>query len=176
MTITTSTPTAIAQRARPERCVVCCSSNVATRPPPGFGVFTRRSSLAIRVEKGKRIATRGRRRPPRGEAQGVRAGVHHVDVVVSSIERSLPFYRELLEPLGYTRVGTITGERGETVWYLGGTGAGAIGLREAGSAGPPVDRYAVGLHHLAVAAASRAAVDERAAWLRARGAELESES
>jgi hypothetical protein len=26
----------------------------------------------------------------------------HVDLVVSSIERSLPFYRELLEPLGVT--------------------------------------------------------------------------
>ena len=38
----------------------------------------------------------------------------------------------------------------------------------------PYDRYAVGLHHLAVEAASRAAVDERAEWLRATGAEIES--
>jgi catechol 2,3-dioxygenase-like lactoylglutathione lyase family enzyme len=104
-----------------------------------------------------------------------RAGIHHVDLVVSSLERSLPFYRELLEPLGYTRAGTITGERGETVWYLGGTGAGSIGLRESRSAGPPVDRYALGLHHLAVSADSRARVDECARRLHARGAELESE-
>ncbi len=33
------------------------------------------------------------------------SGVHHVDLVVSSTERSLPFYRELLGPLGYTRIG-----------------------------------------------------------------------
>jgi catechol 2,3-dioxygenase-like lactoylglutathione lyase family enzyme len=29
--------------------------------------------------------------------------VHHVDLVVSSLERSLPFYRELLEPLAIRR-------------------------------------------------------------------------
>jgi glyoxylase I family protein len=101
-------------------------------------------------------------------------GIHHVDLVVSSIERSLPFYRELLEPLGYTRVGTITGEQGETVWYLGGTGRGSIGLREARTSGPAFDRYRVGVHHLAVGADSREQVDERAEWLRARGVELES--
>jgi glyoxylase I family protein len=101
-------------------------------------------------------------------------GVHHVDLVVSSIDRSLPFYRELLQPLGYTRVGTIVGEQGEAVSYLGGTGRGSIGLREARTAGPAFDRYRVGIHHLAVGADSREQVDERAAWLRARGVEIES--
>ena len=101
-------------------------------------------------------------------------GIHHLDLVVTSLERSVSFYRELLEPLGYTRVGTITGEQGETVWYLGGTGRGSIGLREARSPGPGFDRYRVGVHHLAVGADSREQVDERAEWLRARGAELES--
>ena len=43
------------------------------------------------------------------------SGVHHVDLVVSSIERSLPFYRELLAPLGYHRIGEVEGERGETI-------------------------------------------------------------
>jgi catechol 2,3-dioxygenase-like lactoylglutathione lyase family enzyme len=102
------------------------------------------------------------------------AGVHHVDLVVSSIERSLPFYRELLAPLGFTRVGEVEGERGETIWYIGGTGS-SVGLREAQSESGPVDRYAVGLHHLALLAPSRETVDERAEWLHARGAELESE-
>ena len=37
------------------------------------------------------------------------------------------------------------------------------------------DRYSVGLHHLAFEAPSRAVVDERADWLRAHGAEIESE-
>ena len=102
------------------------------------------------------------------------AGVHHVDLVVSSIERSLPFYRDLLAPLGYHGISEVEGERGETIYYLWGPAA-SIGLREAQSPSrAPYDRYAIGLHHLAVDAASRAAVDERAEWLRATGAEIES--
>jgi glyoxylase I family protein len=101
-------------------------------------------------------------------------GIHHVDLVVSSIERSLPFYRELLAPLGFTRVGEVEGERGETIWYIGGRGS-AVGIREAQSESGTVDRYAVGLHHLALEVESREVVDERAAWLRDRGAEIESE-
>lgn len=99
-------------------------------------------------------------------------GVHHVDLVVSSIERSLPFYRDLLGPLGWHRIGEVEGERGETIWYLGGPGTG-IGLREAQTPGEH-DRYRIGFHHLAFEAASRGMVDERADWLRERGAELES--
>ena len=100
-------------------------------------------------------------------------GVHHVDLVVSSIERSLPFYRELLAPLGYHRISEVEGERGETIWYLGGPGTG-IGLRQAQSESPAYDRYSVGLHHLAFEAYSRGVVDERADWLRSQGAEIES--
>ena len=100
--------------------------------------------------------------------------LHHVDLVVSSIERSLPFYRELLAPLGFHRIGEVEGERGETIWYLSGPGS-SIGLREAQSEREqPLDRYEVGLHHLALEASSRAAVDERASWLRSHGAEIES--
>jgi catechol 2,3-dioxygenase-like lactoylglutathione lyase family enzyme len=101
------------------------------------------------------------------------AGVHHVDLVVSSIERSLPFYRDLLAPLGYHRVSEVEGERGETIWYLGGPEV-ALGLREAQSEGGH-DRYRVGLHHVAFEAWSRGLVDERAEWLVAQGAEIESE-
>src|SRR3954470_24016124 len=75
------------------------------------------------------------------------AGVQHIDLVVSSIERSLPFYRELLAPLGYHRISEVAGEGGETIWYLSGPG-GAIGLREAQSERAH-DRYSVGLHHIA---------------------------
>ncbi len=42
----------------------------------------------------------------------------HVDLVVGSLDVSLPFYRELLGPLGWSDGGTIEGERGETVHYL----------------------------------------------------------
>jgi catechol 2,3-dioxygenase-like lactoylglutathione lyase family enzyme len=100
------------------------------------------------------------------------AGVHHVDLVVSSIERSLPFYRDLLAPLGYHHVSEVEGERGETIWYLAGPDV-EVGLREAQTDGA-YDRYRVGLHHLAFEAWSRGIVDERAEWLRARGAEIES--
>jgi catechol 2,3-dioxygenase-like lactoylglutathione lyase family enzyme len=99
-------------------------------------------------------------------------GIHHVDLVVSSLERSLPFYRELLAPLGYTRAGEVVGERGETIWYLGGAGV-ALGLREARTPGV-FDRYRLGLHHVAFEAASREAVDERHGWLLEHGAEIES--
>jgi glyoxylase I family protein len=104
----------------------------------------------------------------------VRAGgIHHVDLVVSSIERSLPFYRDLLGPLGWHRVGEVEGERGETIWYLSGPGT-SVGLRKAQADGD-FDRYRVGLHHLAFEATSRAVVDERAEWVRAHGAQIESE-
>jgi glyoxylase I family protein len=85
-------------------------------------------------------------------------GVHHVDLVVSSIERSLPFYRELLGPLGWHGISEVEGERGETIWYL-----------------MSHERYSVGLHHLAFEAASRGVVDDRTDWLRTAGAEIESE-
>ncbi|HET8893299.1 MAG TPA: VOC family protein [Gaiellaceae bacterium] len=100
-------------------------------------------------------------------------GVHHVDLVVSSIERSLPFYRELLGPLGWHGIGEVEGERGETIWYLSGRET-SIGIREA-QTDATVDRYAPGLHHLAFEVPSRAVVDERADWLRSTGTELESE-
>jgi glyoxylase I family protein len=102
------------------------------------------------------------------------AGVHHIDLVVSSIERSLPFYQGLLGPLGYHRVGEVEGERGETIWYLSGPGT-AIGLREAQTESEPYDRYRVGLHHLAFEAESRAQVEEIADWVRSQPVEIESE-
>ncbi len=104
--------------------------------------------------------------------------IDHLDLVVTSLEQSLDFYRGLLEPLGYVRVSEIVGERGERVVYLGRIGGmGSVSLREAQSDAHavPYDRYGVGLHHLAFSARSRSTVDERAAWLRAQGAQLESE-
>jgi catechol 2,3-dioxygenase-like lactoylglutathione lyase family enzyme len=105
------------------------------------------------------------------------SAIDHLDLVVTSLEQSLDFYRGLLEPLGYVRLSEIEGERGERVVYLGRIGGmGSVSLREAQSDAHPLpyDRYAVGLHHLAFAASTRSTVDERAAWLRDRGAEIES--
>jgi glyoxylase I family protein len=104
--------------------------------------------------------------------------ISHVDLVVSSIERSLPFYRELLEPLGWSGYRQVDGEQGEPIHYLSveGPGVAAVGLREKRSDahGVPYDRYAVGVHHLCFDVPSRAVVDERAEWLRNQGARIES--
>jgi catechol 2,3-dioxygenase-like lactoylglutathione lyase family enzyme len=106
------------------------------------------------------------------------SGLHHVDLVVASIERSLPFYRDLLGPLGFHRIGEVEGERGETIWYFAGPGS-SLGLRQAPAVQKlqqvgGVDRYKIGLHHLALAAPSRAIVDERHDWLVSTGATIES--
>jgi catechol 2,3-dioxygenase-like lactoylglutathione lyase family enzyme len=103
--------------------------------------------------------------------------IDHLDLVVSSLERSLDFYRGLLLELGYVRTSEIVGERGERVVYLGrvgGFGSVSLRARQSETREIPYDRYAVGVHHVAFSAASRATVDERARWLRARGAEIES--
>lgn len=104
-------------------------------------------------------------------------GIDHVDLVVSDLERSLAFYKGLLEPIGYVHAPEITGERGERVVYLGGArGMGSVSLRERQShaRGTPYDRYDLGIHHIAFGADSREAVDERAAWARENGVEIES--
>ena len=103
--------------------------------------------------------------------------IDHLDLVVISLERSLAFYQGLLGPLGYVHAGEIEGERGERVVYLSRHGGGgSLSLRESQSSAHPTpyDRYAVGIHHVAFAASSRAHVDERASWLREQGAEIES--
>ena len=102
---------------------------------------------------------------------------HHVDLVVGNLERSLAFYRGLL---GWTETGEIVGEQGERVvyiWPANRPGEGSLGLREKRSDAHavPYDRYAVGIHHLALGAGSREEIDERFAWLRAQGASIESE-
>ena len=50
--------------------------------------------------------------------------IDHLDLVVSSLDRGLSFYRALLAPLGYVHEGDIEGERGERVVYLSRHGGG----------------------------------------------------
>jgi catechol 2,3-dioxygenase-like lactoylglutathione lyase family enzyme len=101
-------------------------------------------------------------------------GVDHFDLVVSDLDRSLEFYRGLLEPLGYVRAGEIVGERGERVVYLGGSETVSVSLREAQTPGP-YDRYRIGIHHVAFEARSREVVDERLQWVRDQGLEIEND-
>ena len=106
-----------------------------------------------------------------------RPALSHVDLVVSSFERSLPFYRGLMERLGGLVDHEVTGERGETIHYLSAPELkGALGIRERQSDQNPVpyDRYAVGVHHVALSATSREMVDRVAEWIRESGALLES--
>jgi catechol 2,3-dioxygenase-like lactoylglutathione lyase family enzyme len=102
----------------------------------------------------------------------------HIDLVVTSLERSLRFYRGLLEPIGWNGLSEISGERGEPIWYLSapGSGVAAIGLRQKQSDAHPLpyDRYAVGIHHVCIDVPSREVVDERALWLAGQEAVVES--
>ena len=77
--------------------------------------------------------------------------ISHIDLVVRSIARSLPFYRGLLEPIGWTDLRQAGGEQGETIHYLSveGPGLAALGLRERPSDANSVtyDRYSVRRSH-----------------------------
>jgi len=104
--------------------------------------------------------------------------IDHVDLVVSSLEGSLAFYSGLLTPLGYVHRGEIEGERGERVVYLsrhGGGGSVSVRERQSDAHATPYDRYAIGIHHIAFAASSRANVDNAAAWAREHGVQIESD-
>ena len=105
--------------------------------------------------------------------------ISHVDLVVSSINRSSPFYQGFRWPLGWSGPHEVAGERGESIYYLlaDAPGMAALGLREKRSDAHNVscDRCAVGPRHLCIDVCSRDIVDERARWLRAGGAMIESE-
>jgi glyoxylase I family protein len=103
-------------------------------------------------------------------------GIHHLDLVVSDVERSKLFYSELLRGLGWSGVLELEGERGETIWYLQAQDT-WVGLRQKQSDAHPLpyDRYAVGVHHVAFEASSRASVDRCWEWVLGQGVETESE-
>jgi glyoxylase I family protein len=101
--------------------------------------------------------------------------ISHVDITVGDLSRSLPFYRDLRGPIGWPNEREVTGERGETIHYLSGDAVGSLGIREAQTpAEGRYDRYSPGLHHICFGVDSREVVDERAAWLRETGVEIES--
>jgi glyoxylase I family protein len=100
-------------------------------------------------------------------AKGV---IHHVDLAVSDVERSLAFYLNLLGPLGWKVTRRYATYRGtEEVVYLGtgdayavvgnaGPDAGALGLRPAD--GGTHQYYGVGVEHIAFEVDTRTEVDE----------------
>lgn len=84
--------------------------------------------------------------------------IQHVDLAVADVERSLSFYRMLLEPLGLTEYDRGPTYRGtEEVIYLR-FGRSYLGLRPAD--GGTYQHYDVGLEHLAFQVDTREEVDE----------------
>lgn len=82
---------------------------------------------------------------------------------------------QLLSPHGWRWLHEVEGERGETTHYLfRRDGRASIGLRARQSDGPPHDRYAVGIHRVAIDAGSRRAVDRATSRARERDVAVES--
>jgi catechol 2,3-dioxygenase-like lactoylglutathione lyase family enzyme len=97
--------------------------------------------------------------------------LHHLDLAVADVERSLRFYLAMLGPLGVEELYRFATYRGtEEVVYLGiGPGKQAIGFRRAD--GGEARYYDVGIEHIAVQVDSREeveAVHARAVELGAR--------
>ena len=89
-------------------------------------------------------------------------GFDHVDLTVNDMERSEPFYARVLGELGFRRVA----ESGSgSVIFANGITSIAVRPPSPAARGQRFDRYRVGLHHLALRAASREDVDAFHAWL-----------
>ena len=91
----------------------------------------------------------------------IRGAPSHVDLTVTDMSRSVRFYDQVLDKLGYKRLPEAGA--GAPCWGVadadGGVFSIALQLARQGSAAEPHDRYAPGLHHLAFHADSRADVD-----------------
>lgn len=87
----------------------------------------------------------------------------HVTLLVSSLERSMPFYDRLLSLLGFQ-------QQREHVWT---DGAGFYFQFQQAAAGTrPYERYGPGMNHLGFGAASREQVVELRAAMQAAGFEV----
>jgi catechol 2,3-dioxygenase-like lactoylglutathione lyase family enzyme len=107
-------------------------------------------------------------------------GIHHVDLTVADVERSLAFYLDLLGPLGWEESARYASYRGtEEVVYLtdavtgfreSGTGFSMLGIRPAD--GGAHRYYGVGIEHFAIEVDRREEVDEAHARCLASGANV----
>lgn len=92
------------------------------------------------------------------------AGIHHVEINVSDLKRSLAFWRWFLKELGYSRFQKW--KSGES-WKLGGAYIVFV-QTEPPHLRIPYHRRRTGLNHLAFHAESREQVDEVTAEVRKR--------
>lgn len=98
--------------------------------------------------------------------------IQHLDLAVTDVERSLSFYRALLDPLGLTEYSRVPSYRGtEEIVYLR-FGRSFLGLRPAD--GGAHRHYDVGLEHLAFQVDTRDEVDEAHQRCISAGATIES--
>lgn len=92
--------------------------------------------------------------------------LHHVELYVSDLERSIAFWTPFMGLLGYEPErwsGGINYVRGETETYF------CLLPAEAAHAAAGYHRKRVGLNHLAFPGSSRAQVDEIARWVVSSG-------
>lgn len=107
-------------------------------------------------------------------------GIHHVDLAVADVERSLAFYLDLLGPLGWKESVRYPSYRGtEEVVYLKDAATGSrdpgsdssmFGIRSAD--GPAHRYYGVGIEHFAFEVDRPEEVDEAHARCLASGANV----
>ena len=99
-------------------------------------------------------------------------GIHHVDLAVADVERSLAFYLDLLGPLGWAESVRYPTYRGtEEVVYLKDAVTGSmLGIRPAD--GGAHRYYGVGIEHFAFEVDRQEDVDEAHARCLASGAKV----
>src|SRR5262245_24106746 len=83
-------------------------------------------------------------------------GIAHIDLSVSDLERSIPFYKKLLHSL---EMKTLI-ERPDFFYCIGGRTGVAIRQIAPEFKDQPYDQRRAGLHHLCFRARSRADIDE----------------
>lgn len=112
-------------------------------------------------------------------AMPVRGPLTHIDLSVSDPDRALPFYGALFEALGYERLDVPARDfQGPTprraAWQVRLDSGASFGIEVRPSSGPnrgrPNDRYAPGMHHMALHAESPSDVDRIHRALVAAGA------
>jgi catechol 2,3-dioxygenase-like lactoylglutathione lyase family enzyme len=92
-------------------------------------------------------------------------GFDHLDLTVNDLGRSAPYYEKVLGELGFRRVG----KESNSIIFANGITSIAIRGPSEEQRGVSFDRYRVGLHHLALRAASRNDVDRFHVWLGREG-------
>lgn len=97
-----------------------------------------------------------------------RGAIHHVDLTVSSFDACVPFYEALFAATGFR----LVTRREDTVGWISRFASIDIHPARPESRGRVHDRYAPGLHHLALHAESREEVDAIHARMKEFGAEV----